>query len=78
ANHIPPPSSMDQGASRSLDGDDYFASSAYYENEPSHAQFDAAPGYGEEKPSKSWNKDKNPWYGKKWYGMKKWDKGGRG
>ena len=53
-----------------------FRASAYYENEPSHAPFDAAPGYGEAQPRKSWNKDK-AWDGKKWDG-KKWDKGGRG
>ncbi|MGU8127898.1 hypothetical protein ACLXAZ_32960, partial [Escherichia coli] len=40
--------------------------------------FDAAPGYGEAQPRKSWNKDKKPWDGKKWDGKKKWDKGGRG
>ncbi|ELO0954247.1 DNA primase [Pseudomonas aeruginosa] len=78
AHHSPPPSSMDHGASGALDGDDYFAASAYYENEPSHAPFDAAPGYGEAQPRKSWNKDKKPWDGKKWDGKKKWDKGGRG
>ncbi|MDF5921384.1 toprim domain-containing protein [Pseudomonas aeruginosa] len=78
AHHSPPPSSMDHGASGVLDGDDYFAASAYYENEPSHAPFDAAPGYGEAQPRKSWNKDKKPWDGKKWDGKKKWDKGGRG
>ncbi|MEZ1376518.1 hypothetical protein QVM80_27080, partial [Enterobacter hormaechei] len=64
AHHSPPPSSMDHGASGVLDGDDYFAASAYYENEPSHAPFDAAPGYVEAQPRKSWNKDKKPWDGK--------------
>ena len=56
AHHSPPPSSMDHGAKRRLGRRRLFRRQRLLRERASHAPFDAAPGYVEAQPRKSWNK----------------------
>ncbi len=78
AHHSPPPSSMDHGASGVLDGDDYFAASAYYENEALPCAIRRCARLWRGATAQELEQGQEALGRQEWDGKKKWDKGGRG